>query len=78
MIFALISLSLTIIPFGIDFAIHRGKDKIKKVKIESIVPVSLAAKPRDTSNKKQLKQQSHVKATNNTGSKADTSSNSND
>jgi len=78
MIFALISLSLTIIPFGIDFAIHRGMDKIQKVKIESIVPVSLAAKPQDTSNKKQLKQQSHVKATNNTGSKADTSSNSND
>lgn len=43
MIFALISLSLLIIPFGIDFAIHSGKDKIQKVKIESVVPVSLSA-----------------------------------
>ncbi len=78
MIFALISLSLLIIPFGIDFAIHRGKDKIQKIKIESVVPVSLSDKQKDTSNHKPLKKQGHVKASSNTGSETNASPNSND
>lgn len=36
MIYALISLSLLIIPFAIDFGISKGKDKVQKVKIESV------------------------------------------
>ena len=41
MIFAFISLSLLIIPFGIDFGINKGKDKVQKIKIESVVPVKI-------------------------------------
>ncbi|HVW13672.1 MAG TPA: hypothetical protein VHB54_07625 [Mucilaginibacter sp.] len=78
MIFALISLSLLIIPFGVDFALHRGKDKVQKIKIESVVPVSLSARLQDTFSKKQLKLRDHVETTRNTGSKTDTASNSDD
>jgi hypothetical protein len=50
MIFAFISLSLLIVPFGIDFGINKGKDKIQKVKIESVIPINLNIKCKDTSN----------------------------
>ena len=48
MIYAFISLSLLIIPFGIDFGINKGKDKVQKVKIESVIPVDLNIKYKDT------------------------------
>jgi hypothetical protein len=34
MIIALISLSLLVVPFGIDFGINKGKDKVQKVQID--------------------------------------------
>ncbi len=48
MIYSLISLSLLIIPFGIDFGISKGKDKVQKVKVESVLPVTLTLKYKDT------------------------------
>lgn len=48
MIYAFISLSLLIIPFGIDFGVNKGKDKVQKVKIESVIPVNLSIKYKDT------------------------------
>jgi hypothetical protein len=38
MIYALISLGLLIFPFGIDFGMNKGKDKVQKVKIDSVIP----------------------------------------
>jgi hypothetical protein len=39
MISALISLALLIIPFGIDFAHSRVKNKAQKIKIERQLPI---------------------------------------
>jgi len=44
MIYTLISLSLLVIPFGIDFGINKGKDKIHRVRIDSIIPIKLNIK----------------------------------
>jgi hypothetical protein len=51
MIYSLISLSLLIIPFGIDFGISKGKDKVQKVKVESVIPVTLTLKYKDTTQR---------------------------
>ena len=50
MIFALISLTLLVIPFGIDFGINKVKDKVQKVQISS--PVRIINK--DTTSKEIL------------------------
>jgi hypothetical protein len=44
MIFGLISLSLLIIPFGIDFGLNRGKDKVQKIRIDQGFPLNLTIK----------------------------------
>ena len=44
MIYGLIFLSLLTIPFGIDFGLNRGKDKVQKIKIEQTIPVDLSIK----------------------------------
>lgn len=75
MIFAFISLSLLIIPFGIDFGINKGKDKIQKVKIESVIPVNLNIKCKDTCERLSIKTSGNGKANR---SKTDTTTHSND
>ena len=50
-----ISLSLLIIPFGIDFGVNKGKDKVQKVKIESVIPVDLNIKYKDTTERLNIK-----------------------
>jgi hypothetical protein len=55
MIYAIISLSLLIIPFGIDFGISKGKDKVEKVKIDSAIPLNLNIKYKDTVERLNLK-----------------------
>ena len=75
MIFAFISLSLLIVPFGIDFGINKGKDKIQKIKIESVIPVNLNIKCKDTSERLNIKTSGNGKAN---SSKTDTSAHSND
>jgi hypothetical protein len=62
MIFAFISLSLLIIPFGIDFGITKGKDKIQKVKIESVIQVNLNIKCQDTPEPLNIKTPGNGKA----------------
>ncbi|MEZ2335610.1 hypothetical protein AB6735_08230 [Mucilaginibacter sp. RCC_168] len=62
MIFAFISLSLLIIPFGIDFGINKGKDKVQKVKIDSVIPVNLNIKCRDTIERLIIKTSGNGKA----------------
>lgn len=44
MIYGLIVLSLLTIPFGIDFGLNRGKDKVQKIKIDQTIPVNLSIK----------------------------------
>lgn len=39
LIYALIALSLLVIPFGIDFGISKGKDKVQKVKLIAVMSV---------------------------------------
>jgi hypothetical protein len=48
MIYALIVLSLLIIPFGTDFGINKGRDKVQKVRIESPIPLILTLQYKDT------------------------------
>lgn len=55
MIYALIALSLLIIPFGIDFGLNKGKDKVQKVKIDSVIPVDLSLKYKDTTLRLNIK-----------------------
>ncbi len=55
MIYALIALSLLIIPFGIDFEIGKGKDKVQKVKIDSVIPIDLNLKYKDTTKRLNIK-----------------------
>lgn len=74
MIYAFISLSLLIIPFGIDFGVNKGKDKVQKVKIESIIPVDLNIKYKDTIERLNIK----PKNDGNRSKKTNTSANSND
>jgi len=62
MIFAFISLSLLIIPFGIDFGINKGKDKVQKVKIDSVIPVNLNIKCQDTIERSNIKTSGNGKA----------------
>jgi len=71
MIYALISLALLIIPFGVDFGINKGKEKIDKVKIVSPLPVKLNLRV-DVNEGKATKQINYGKATT---SKTDTSTN---
>lgn len=73
MIYALIALSLLIIPFGIDFGVNKGKDKIQKVKIDSIIPINLNIKYKDTTERLNIK--SHY---NGRSKKTNPSTNSND
>jgi hypothetical protein len=56
MIYAFISLSLLIIPYGIDFGINKGKDKVQKVKIESVLPINLTIKYKDTTGHLNIKE----------------------
>ena len=64
MIFALISVSLLIIPFGIDFGRNRGKDKVQKVKIDQVIPVDLTIKyQKDTTQRLYIKSNDHAQAT---------------
>ncbi|MGZ3756487.1 MAG: hypothetical protein ACXVAY_21210 [Mucilaginibacter sp.] len=74
MIYAFISLSLLIIPFGIDFGVNKGKDKIQKVKIESVIPVDLNIKYKDTTERLNIKPKNNGKRS----EKTNTSANSND
>ncbi|MEX8547688.1 MAG: hypothetical protein V5804_08810 [Mucilaginibacter sp.] len=55
MIYALIALSLLIIPFGIDFEIGKGKDKVQKIKIDSVIPIDLNLKYKDTTTRLNIK-----------------------
>jgi hypothetical protein len=55
MIFAFISLSLLIIPFGIDFANNKGKDKIQKIKIVAGIPGKPHVKCQDGTNDLNIK-----------------------
>ena len=55
MIYTFISLSLLIIPFGIDFEKNKTKDKIQQVKINSEIPVKLSLKYIDTSKRLNIK-----------------------
>jgi hypothetical protein len=64
MIYALISLSLLIVPFGIDFGHNRGKDKVQKVKIDQALPVDLTIKyQKDTMEHLYIKSTDHGQAT---------------
>jgi hypothetical protein len=63
MIYALISLGLLIFPFGIDFGMNKGKDKVQKVKIDSVIPVNMAIKyKKDTTERLNIKPTDHGKA----------------
>ncbi|NCD67877.1 MULTISPECIES: hypothetical protein [Mucilaginibacter] len=73
MIYALIALSLLIIPFGIDFGVNKGKDKVQRVKIDSVIPVNLNIKYKDTVERLNIK--THC---NGRSKKTNTSTNSND
>lgn len=64
MIYGLISLSLLIIPFGIDFGINRGKDKVQKIQIDQDFPVNLKYQ-KDTTIRLNTKSSNHGKATTN-------------
>ncbi|MCX2480730.1 hypothetical protein OQY15_16610 [Pedobacter sp. MC2016-15] len=48
MIYALIVLSLLVIPFGIDFGIHKGEEKVHKVKIEYPLSLILSVEYKDS------------------------------
>jgi len=41
MIYAIVSLALLLIPFGIDFGLNRGTDKVQQVMIGKPIPVDL-------------------------------------
>lgn len=73
MIYALIALSLLIIPFGIDFGVNKGKDKVQRVKIDSVIPVNLNIKYKDTIERLNIKTHSDGRS-----KKTNTSTNSND
>jgi len=62
MIYALIVLSLLIIPFGIDFGLSKGQDKVHKVKIDSPVPLILTLEYKDTIQRFNLKTLSNGKS----------------
>ncbi len=51
MIYALIALSLLIVPFGIDFGINKGKDRAQHVIIDSVMPAGLNSKLNDTTQR---------------------------
>ncbi|KQR70156.1 hypothetical protein [Pedobacter sp. Leaf176] len=48
MIFSFISLSLLIIPFGIDFTLNKGKDKVHRVKLLNPIPLKINITHRNT------------------------------
>jgi Na+/H+ antiporter NhaC len=75
MIFAFILLSLLIIPFGVDFGINKRKDKVQKVKIDSVIPVNLNIKCKDTTERLNIKISGNGKAS---SRKTDPSAHSND
>jgi len=63
MIYAIISISLLIIPFGIDFGEHKGKDKVQQIRIDQSLPVDLSIKyQKDTSLRLNIKPKDHGKA----------------
>lgn len=63
MIYAIISLSLLIIPFGIDFARNKDKEKVQKIKIDQELPVEISLKfPKDTTLHIKIKPRRHGKA----------------
>jgi len=66
MIYGLISLSLLIIPFGIDLGINRGKDKVQKIEIDQDFPINLKLKyQKDTTIRLKVKPNNNGKATTN-------------
>lgn len=66
MIYALISLSLLIVPFGIDFGRNKGKDKVQKVTIDQALPVNLSIKyQKDTVLRLNIKPKDHGNKTSN-------------
>lgn len=75
MIYALIALSLLIIPFGIDFGIGKGKDKVQKVEINSVIPINLNLKYKDTTTRLNIKPINDGKRNR---KKTDTTANAND
>jgi hypothetical protein len=63
MIYAIIAISLLIIPFAIDFGRNKGKDKVQRVKIEQALPVDLTIKyQKDTSIRLTIKPNDHGQA----------------
>lgn len=73
MIYALISLSLLIIPFAIDFGMSKRENTVQRVKIDSIVPINLSIKYKDSIERLYTKPHYHGRS-----KKTNTSSNSND
>jgi len=60
MIYAIISIFLLIIPFGIDFGHNKGKDKVQRIKVDQALPIDLTIKyPKDTSIHINVKTKDH-------------------